>query len=80
MDRYQVENAVYKVDGYYIPRTMEAPEATFQRARTDCLNELRKEIAFLEQLTHEQFKNQRRTWNRHPAAPTDSSETQPDQS
>lgn len=74
MDRYQVENAVYKLDGYYLPRTMEAPESSFQRARVDCLNALKNEIAFLEQLTYEQFRDQRRAWNRRPTVtPTDPS-------
>lgn len=63
MDRYEVENAVYKVDGYFIPRTQEKTDATFQRARSDCLDALKKEVAFLEQLTYEQFRDTRRSWS-----------------
>jgi hypothetical protein len=68
VNRYEIDNAVYKVDGYFIPRTQEQPDATFQRAKSERLDALKKEISFLEQLNYEQFLGTRRAWSPSPRA------------
>lgn len=56
MDQYQRANAVHKVEGYYFrthPTTKRQDE--FEKAKAECLFQLRAQIAQIESLTFPQF-------------------------
>lgn len=60
MERYELLNVIWRVEGYYFPAPHEEAlgkqEQAFERAKTECLQNLRAQIASTEALTFEQFK------------------------
>jgi len=50
MTRYQIENAVHKINGYYLPNK------TFEEAKKELLKNLKKEMKQIESITLDQFK------------------------
>jgi non-ribosomal peptide synthetase component F len=59
IDRYELQNTVDKVDGYFIRRPLEAVEPAFVRAKAECLTHLRRQIECIEALTIDQFSEVR---------------------
>jgi hypothetical protein len=56
MNQYERRNAADKVEGYYMPSARgEAPATVFGRAREECLTHLRRQLACVEALTHDEF-------------------------
>lgn len=56
MNQYQLQNAAFKVDGYYIaPRDKEHVERQFKKAQAECAKHLREDLERLESMTLEQF-------------------------
>jgi hypothetical protein len=68
MDQYELQNAVEKIDGYCVPRPLEAVEPAFERAKAECLKHLRRQIECIEAITVQKFAEVRRahTPNRPP--------------
>ena len=56
MDRYEFENAVELVDGYYSKPLNQDVRAEFERARTECIKNLLKRIENVKELTFIQFE------------------------
>ena len=67
MNRYQIENAAYKIDGYYSPCPSKpgGNAAEFERARQECIKHLRRQLADVESLTLEQFARYKLRESRH---------------
>lgn len=61
MDRYKLANAIDKVRGYFLPKphenTPEWRERAFRRAKNECLQALRNQIADIDALTWPQYQN-----------------------
>lgn len=57
LDRYQRENAIRLVDGYFLPSPCKpgGAQVEFERAKAECAAQLRKQTAQIESLTWEQF-------------------------
>ncbi len=55
MNRYELDNAIEKVQGYYIPRPSEKPQAAFERARQEAVRRLTETIANINALDFQQF-------------------------
>lgn len=68
MDRYEIESAAYKIDGYYFPpRNCDDPEKArlsrimkFEEAKTECLLHLTKALENVRALSFEEFLKGRR--------------------
>ena len=58
LDRYQLQHAIEKVDGYFSPCPSRpgGPAAEFERARAECAANFRARATEIESLTWEQFK------------------------
>jgi hypothetical protein len=65
MNRYRLTNAIDKVRGYFLPRphenTPEWRERAFRRAKNECLQALRNQIADIDALTWPQYQNSGKT-------------------
>lgn len=57
MTRYQIQNASFLVDGYFLPRPHEGADKTaaFDRAKEECVEALSAQIQNIEHLKFEQF-------------------------
>lgn len=57
MNRYELQNAVEKVDGYFLPCPSKSGgnPAEFERARNECLHHLKAQINNIQALSFEQF-------------------------
>lgn len=55
MNQYEEQNAVERIDGYYLPRQLVSQEENFKRAKTECLMNMRKALEQTESVTFEQF-------------------------
>jgi hypothetical protein len=67
MDRYAIENAVYRVDGYFYPEPHELAlgkeREAFERAKRTTLHHMRIAIEQTEALTADQFlAHPKRSW------------------
>jgi len=58
MNRFEIETAAYKVDGYFIRdfRNLRSIEDDFEKAKKECLRNLQKDILNIQRLTFGQFK------------------------
>ncbi len=56
MTQYQIQNAAHKINGYQISKPLESFEASFDRAKVDTINQLKKDLADVENLTFDQYK------------------------
>lgn len=54
-DRYAIENAIDKINGYYFPNANEKTFDTFNRAKLEAIRNLKKEIINIENVTWEMF-------------------------
>lgn len=60
MDRYTLQNAVEKVDGYCgFAHPSTSAEEDFRKAKVECLGHLRRQMLTIEQLDHARFRNVR---------------------
>jgi hypothetical protein len=61
MNRYELSNTIWMVDGYYNPAPHEdvlgKQEVVFDRAKSECLKNLRAQPSRVEALTYDQFKH-----------------------
>lgn len=59
MNQYQLQNAVFKIDGYWQPSPSEEclghVEMAFDRAREDCLGHLANQMEHVKSITFQQF-------------------------
>lgn len=55
LNQYELQNAVERIDGYYLLRTLVSPEENFKRAKAECLANLRKALEQTESVTFDQF-------------------------
>lgn len=57
MNRYQLQNAIEKGDGYFLPSPTKPGgyPAEFERARKECLHHLQAQINNIQALSFEQF-------------------------
>lgn len=62
MNRYELQNAIEKVDGYFLPSPSKPGGNTveFERAKNECLYHLRVQIDNIRALSFEQFATQKR--------------------
>jgi len=63
MNRYEKENAVMKVDGYFLMIGPTAkPSTEFERAKAECLVHLQRQIESIKELSFEDFaKSKKKT-------------------
>lgn len=62
MNQYQLQNAAFKVDGYYrAPRDVAQVELRFRQAQAECAKHLRDDLERLEAMTLEQFLRGRKS-------------------
>jgi hypothetical protein len=52
-----MQSAVHSIDGYFVSRVNEpgGKKAVFERAKGECLTNMRRQIAIIEEITSEQF-------------------------
>lgn len=58
LDQYQLQNAVEKVAGYYLPRPSDVTDRhqrAFDRAKAECTEHLARQLEAVQSLTFEQF-------------------------
>jgi len=60
VNEYERQNAVEKIDGYFLPRPNEDAAAAFARAQVECLTHLRRQLAHVEAITLREFREVRR--------------------
>ena len=71
MNRYELENAAVKVDGYYSPpRDADHVERQFRAAQAECVGHLRRQLEQVQALSLEQFLQGRRGGGAPCARPT----------
>ena len=51
MNRYQIENALFKIDGYYTRTCNEAIGHAFKRAQAECLKNLEQDLENVRDIT-----------------------------
>jgi len=51
MNRYELQNAASKIEGYLVPRHPETADNAMERARAECLIHLRRQIECVEAIT-----------------------------
>ena len=57
MTKYQKDNAVEKIDGYFMPRANEGGvEGAFERAKAECILQLNIQLRNIQLITLTQFK------------------------
>lgn len=68
MNRYQLQNAIEKVDGYFLPSPSKpgGNPAEFERAKTECLYHLQTQINNIQALSFEQFATHKKLPRNHP--------------
>lgn len=69
MNQYQLENALYKIEGHYHNPTSEKkdPEAVFELAKKALLRQMQEEISRISHVSFNQFKSY---WEKeHPNIP-----------
>ena len=60
LDRYTLQNAVEKVDGYCgFAHPSTSADEDFRKAKIECLGHLRRQMLTIEQLDHARFRNVR---------------------
>ena len=67
MTQLRLENAVYLIGGYYLPRPQERDnqlEQAFDRAKAELLENLKRQIEDIEATSYEQFSNKPRAAER----------------
>lgn len=66
MDRYELHNAVEKVDGYYIPSPAQQSgyegglEGAFLSAKAECLRQMQKQMDDIKSLSFLQFAEKKK--------------------
>lgn len=58
MNRFEIQNAVDKIHGYYFPRinTPDSKEKAFERAKAEAIANIEKSIEDIKKTTFKQFK------------------------
>lgn len=60
-NRYELESAAHKIDGYYNPqREKERYLSEFERARNECADHLRRQLSHVEQMSIDDFVKYRK--------------------
>lgn len=63
-DRYELENAANRINGYYLPSAHELAqgktEQAFERAKAEALHHMRNALATTEAMSLDQFRRYRR--------------------
>lgn len=66
MNRYEKENAVMKIDGYFLMIGVNAePSVEFEKAKAECLLHLQRQIESIKELSFEEFakgKKKTKVW------------------
>lgn len=57
MDIHELRNAAEKIEGYLIARPQDKPGEAIERARVECLKNLRRQVECVAALTPEQFRS-----------------------
>lgn len=57
MTRYQIENACHRIDGYHLPKASQPPGDAFAKAKAECLQQMRQDLADVEAITLDQFQS-----------------------
>jgi hypothetical protein len=55
LSQYELQNAVERIDGYYMPRPPMSAEERFNHAKGECLANMRMALEQTESITFEQF-------------------------
>ena len=58
LNQYELANAVERIDGYYLPRALHSHEECFNKAKAECVANMRKALEQTESITFEQFKRE----------------------
>lgn len=56
LDRYQRHNAAMKIEGYFFPKPLEAPEKAFERARAEAVDHLKRQLQQVESIDFAQYQ------------------------
>ena len=51
----EIEQVIFTIEGYRLPRSFETREAAFERAKEEALKNLREYVAKVETMTSEKF-------------------------
>lgn len=66
MNRYEKENAVMKIDGYFLMIGVNAqPSSEFEKAKAECLVHLQRQMDTIKSLSFEEFakgKKKTKAW------------------
>lgn len=57
MNQYEKENALFKIDGYYLKAPHESEELAFVRSKNEVIAELLKEIENIKMISYQDYKN-----------------------
>lgn len=60
LNRFQIENSTFRIDGYYLPRPEESPETTFARAKKELREAILRDLSDADALSLDQFLSERR--------------------
>lgn len=58
MNRYQITNACHKIHGYYMPKYNDTLETAFNKAKQETIEQLKKDLADVENITSEIFMSE----------------------
>lgn len=61
MTQYQIQNAVYKIDGYHMVKPLEPIESSFARAKAETIAQLKRDLDDVENITIAQFEGSKGT-------------------
>jgi len=61
MDRFQKENAIEKIDGYFFKRPNETDLGAFMRAKKETIDNMQRQLDAINEITLVDFAGDRRT-------------------
>jgi len=64
MDQYQQTYSAEKIEGYFLPSSIEDPEATFRKAKAETIKNYEVYLRNLHELTFEQFLSKHPRYHR----------------
>lgn len=67
MTQYEIQNAIFAIDGYYVPRAGESPASAFLRAKVEAQNALKDRVAHIESITFPRWEATRNHAQPEPA-------------
>ena len=60
MNIYEYKNAIFKLNGYFIPTRNETPGQAFDRGKAELIKALKREIENVETIDFTEFEGKRR--------------------